>query len=112
MSEPEAWLAGPEAWLDGPGGGNGRTDGQMDGWTDGRTENLPILQDFVPYRDRCPATAHLQPKNWGKGTADHMPLGDWFIAKVKVGSTGSNHITKDRSLGFTTTAPIFANVGS
>ena len=30
----------------------------MDGWTDGmtdeRTENLPILQDFVPYRGRCP----------------------------------------------------------
>ena len=21
---------------------------------DGRTENLPILQDFVPYRGRCP----------------------------------------------------------
>ena len=30
----------------------------MDGWTDGRTdertENLPVLQDFVPYRGRCP----------------------------------------------------------
>ena len=58
----------------------------MDGWTDGRmdgrTENLPILQDFVPYRSRCPATAQLQPKNYikrGKGTTDHMmPLGDWF----------------------------------
>ena len=50
----------------------------MDGWT----ENLPILQDFVPYRGRCPATAQLQPKNCikrGKGTADHMmPLGNWF----------------------------------
>ena len=54
----------------------------MDGWMDGRMENLPILQDFVPYRGRCPATAQLQPKNYikrGKGTADHvMPLGDWF----------------------------------
>ena len=52
----------------------------MDGWM----ENLPILQDFVPYRGRCPATAQLQPKNyikWGKGTADHMmPLGDWFLS--------------------------------
>ena len=50
---------------------------------DGRMENLPILQDFVPYRGRCPATAQLQPKNYikrGKGTADHvMPLGDWFF---------------------------------
>ena len=49
---------------------------------DGQTENLPILQDFVPYRGRCPATAQLQPKNCikqGKGTADHMmPLGDWL----------------------------------
>ena len=48
-------------------------------------ENLPILQDFVPYRGRCPAAAHLQSKNCikrGKGTADHMmPLGDWFVVK-------------------------------
>ena len=28
---------------------DGRTNGQMDG----QTENLPILQDFVPYRGRC-----------------------------------------------------------
>ena len=32
----------------------------MDRLTDGRTyrrmENLPILQDFVPYRSRCPKT--------------------------------------------------------
>ena len=49
---------------------------------DERTENLPILQDFVPYRGRCPATAQLQPKNcikWGKASADHMmPLGNWL----------------------------------
>ena len=46
-------------------------------------ENLPILQDFVPYWGSCPATAQLQPENimkQGKGTADHMmPLGDWLI---------------------------------
>ena len=57
---------------------DGRTDKRMDG----QTENLPILQDFVPYRGRCPATAQLQPKNYikrGKGTADHMmPCGDWL----------------------------------
>ena len=33
---------------------NGLTDGQMDGQTDERTENLPILQDSVQYRGRCP----------------------------------------------------------
>ena len=32
---------------------------QTDGRTDERTENLPILQDFVPYWGRCPATAQL-----------------------------------------------------
>ena len=37
-----------QAWLDGPEGG-------MDGRTDGQTENLPILLDVVPYRNRCPA---------------------------------------------------------
>ena len=65
---------------------DGQTDGRTDGWTDrqmdGRMENLCILQDFVPYRGRCPTTAHFQPKNCirrGKSTADHMtPLGDWL----------------------------------
>ena len=76
---------GTDGWLDGRT--DGRTDGRMDGRTDGQTdvrmENLPILQDFVPYRGCCPATAQLQQKNCikrGKGIADHMmPLGDWFI---------------------------------
>ena len=58
---------------------DGWTDGQMDRRTDVRTENLPILQDFVPYWGCCPAAAQLQPKNCikrGKGTADlMMPLG-------------------------------------
>merc|ERR1711895_315254 len=58
-------------------------DGRTGGQTDGRTENLPILQDFVPYQGRCPATAQFKPKNYikrGKGTADHMmPLGNWFV---------------------------------
>ena len=35
--------------------------------TDERTENLPILQDFVPYRGKC--------------TADQiLTLVDWFLA--------------------------------
>ena len=29
--------------------------------TDGRTENLPILQDFVAYRGRCPKNDILTP---------------------------------------------------
>ena len=62
----------------------------MDVRTDGRTEILPILQDFVPYRGRCPATAQLRPKNYikqGKGTADHMmPLGDWLSLKFGCGN--------------------------
>ena len=52
-------------------------DRQMYRWT----ENHPILQDFIPYWGCCPATAQLQPKKYikrGKGTADQMPLGDWF----------------------------------
>ena len=47
----EAWLAGSEACLAG--------SWALEGGTDGRTENLPILQDFVPYRGRCPASAQL-----------------------------------------------------
>ena len=83
MALRPAWLAfGPL---------RGGTDGRMDGRTNEQTENLPILQDFVPYRGRCPATAQLQPKNYmkrGKGTADHMmPLGNWFVIK--------NHVYKN-----------------
>ena len=60
---------------------DGRADGQMDGWMNGRMENLPILQDFFPYRGCCPTTAQLQLENStrrGKVTADHMSLGEWF----------------------------------
>ena len=75
------WLGLRPAWL-ALGPSRGGKDAQTDGWTDGRTENLPILLDFVPYRGLCPATAQLEPKNCikrGKGTADlMMPLGDWF----------------------------------
>ena len=64
----------------------GGTDGRTDGRTDERMENLPILQDFVPYQGCCPATAQLQPKNYikrGKGTADlMMPLCDWLLHQV------------------------------
>ena len=53
------------------------TNRRMDGWM----ENLPILQDFVPYRGRFPASPMKTKKKveQGKGTADHlMPLG-YFI---------------------------------
>ena len=33
---------------------NGSADERMNGRKDEQTEFLPILQDFVPYRDRCP----------------------------------------------------------
>ena len=33
-----------------------RMDKQTNGKKDERTVNLPILQDFVPYRGRCPAS--------------------------------------------------------
>ena len=59
---------------------DGRTVGRMDGWTEGRTdgrmnvptENLPILQDFVPYRGRSPKRA-LGEK--GRGKKIRGPLG-------------------------------------
>ena len=33
--------------------------GREDKWMNGWMENLPILQDFVHYQSRCPATAQL-----------------------------------------------------
>ena len=38
----------------------GGTDGWMHGRTDGRTEFLPIPQDFVPCRGRCPKKLSLR----------------------------------------------------
>ena len=38
---------------------NQQTDEQMDG----RTANLPILQDLVLYRGRCPTSAHENQEN-------------------------------------------------
>ena len=47
----------------------------MNGGTDRWTENLLILQDFIPYPGHCPAYKEKQ----GEGIADHlMSLGDWF----------------------------------
>ena len=54
----------------------------MVGKADGQTENLPILQDFVPYRGRCPASPMKTKEKveQGKGTTDHlMPLGYLFV---------------------------------
>ena len=53
-------------------------DGRTDRRTDVRTEFLPILQDFVPCRGRCPAIHRdfTISKKQGKGTADlMMPFG-------------------------------------
>ena len=62
----EGWLEGSEGQLEGsegqpagsegqPAGSEGQPEGgRTDGRTDVRTEFLPILQDFVPCRGRCP----------------------------------------------------------
>ena len=74
-SDLAGWASGLAGW---PRGGNGR----MDERTNGRTENLLILQDFVPYRGRCPASPMKTKEKveQGKGTADHlMPLGYLFV---------------------------------
>ena len=84
LAGSEAWLAGSEAWL---AGSEACLSGSWAPWGDGRinkwTDDLPILQGFVPYKGRCPTTAQLLLENSikrGKGTADHMmPLGDWFM---------------------------------
>ena len=57
LAGSEACLAGSKACLAGSWaleGGNGHTGGQTDRQTYGWTENLPIIQDFVPYWGRCP----------------------------------------------------------
>merc|ERR1712121_155661 len=56
LAGSEACLAGSQACLAGSWALEGGTDGWTDERTNGRTENLPILQDFVPYRGRCPKT--------------------------------------------------------
>ena len=69
--DSEAWVAGSEAWLSGSEAclagsepclaGFWALGGRVNERTNERTENLPILQDFVPYRGRCPKRErHLQ----------------------------------------------------
>ena len=47
-------------------------------------EFLPILQDFVPYRGRCPASTEITINNFMDYSRARepltilMPLGDWF----------------------------------
>ena len=49
----DRWTDGQtDSWTDGQT--DRRTDGQTDRWMDGHTENLPTLQDFVPYWGCCP----------------------------------------------------------
>ena len=53
---------------------------------DVRTEFLPIQQDFVPCRGRCPATLcdFTTSKKQGKGTADlMMPFGVLFEMHIQ-----------------------------
>ena len=66
LSGPQTWLAGPQAWLAGPQAWLAGPEGGTNGWTNERTENLPILQDFVPYWGRCLASPH---ENQGESRA-------------------------------------------
>ena len=54
----------------------GRTDRCTYRPTDRRTENLPILQDFVPYQGRCPAATNITKKinnnGWIKSRAREL----------------------------------------
>ena len=56
-------------------------DGWMDGRTDVRTENLPILQDFVPYQGHCPKKRQdlsMKILNF----KDHLPILDTALLLV------------------------------
>ena len=88
LADPQIPLAGPQTPQTPQVGPQNPPAGPqslwMDKWMDRRTEFLPILQDFVPSRGRCPATLcnFKTAKKQGKGTADHMmPLGNWFVLK-------------------------------
>ena len=63
-SGQDGWVSGLAGWASGlagqPRGGiYGWTNKRTDIQTYRRTENLPILQDFVPYQGRCPKSTIL-----------------------------------------------------
>ena len=101
----EGWLEGSEGQLEGSGGqptgSEGQpagSEGQPEGGADGRTEFLPILQDFVPCRGRCPATFcdFTTSKRQGKGTADlMMPFGVLFPLLYDKSNTINDTKTKE-----------------
>ena len=71
MAGKHAWLALRHGWLAlGPKERHNGIDKLVDKWMDEQidqwTENLPILQDFVPYRSRYPASPH---ENQGESRA-------------------------------------------
>ena len=55
--------------------------GRMDGQTDGQMDFFPILQDFVPYQDCCPASHSCKLPNAKAGQGNRWPYdapGDWI----------------------------------
>ena len=54
------WLGIRPGWMAQRGE---QTNQQTDEQMDGRTANLPILQDLVLYRGRCPTSAHENQEN-------------------------------------------------
>ena len=66
------WASGLAGWASGlagkPRGGwmNKRTNERTNEQTNEQTENIPILQDFVPYRGRYPKTIYSNCENKAK----------------------------------------------
>ena len=60
----------------------------MDGWTDERTKILPILQDFVPYRGRCPKRQPVAQRH--QMASDSLALLLFISLDLPLGSSGPN----------------------
>ena len=84
---------------------DGWTDGRMDRWTDGRTDEetdrksphstgLCTLSGQLPC---CSPTLTQTLYKRGKGTADHMPIGAWFVACTRLSHTVGRSVR--RSVG-------------
>ena len=84
LAVPQIWLAGPQAWLSGPQAWlAGWLAGWLVGWAILRMENIPILQDSVPYPGRCQMTVG---KNF---------LGDMMISLWENGVTNNGEYLKN-----------------
>jgi len=68
------WLGLSPGW---PRGGDGRTNRSM--------ENLPILQNFVPYRGRCPKTGkNLMTKFHNRAEKNKPLINNFYMTYVRL----------------------------